>query len=287
MKYKHDVVCKMVCNETKLIKAYINEWEAAEVTNQVRSPKEQRERFRRNLDIQTTSGLCDGFMQANLVILPKEYAFEFLLFCQRNIKPCPIVDVMEAGVYTPNVADADIRTDIPKYRVYESGTFKEEVTDVTPYWRDDFVTFLIGCSFTFERALVEAGIDMLHQQAGNVVSMYVTNIPCEKAGRFEGPTVVSMRPIKKRDLVKAVEVTGKYPHTHGTPLHIGDPAVIGIEDITKPDYGEFTSYSEDEYVPVFWACGVTPQAVALQAKPSIMITHAPGYMFISDQKELI
>ena len=251
------------------------------------SPKEQRERFRNNLDIKSTSGMCEGFVQANLVILPQEYAFDFLLFCQRNNKPCALVDVMEAGVTKPNIADADIRTDIPKYRIYKSGELVEEVTDITSYWRDDFVTFLIGCSFTFERALTEGGIEMLHQKTNKTVAMYITNIACEKAGVFEGPTVVSMRPVKKRDLVKSVEITARYPHTHGTPLHIGDPSVIGIKDFTQPDFGEFTPYDEDEYVPVFWACGVTPQAVALHAKPSIMITHAPGYMFIADQKEIL
>lgn len=253
----------------------------------VTSPKEQRERFRQNLDVQTTAGLCNGYMQANLVILPQEYAFDFLLFSQRNPKPCPIVDIMEAGQYKTNIADADIRTDVPKYRIYKSGELEEEVTDITSYWKDDFVTFLLGCSFTFERALEESGIEMLHQKMNNIVSMYVTNIPCQKAGSFEGSMVVSMRPIKKRDLVKSVEITSIYPHTHGTPIHIGDPSAIGIKDITKPDFGEFTMFSEEEYVPVFWACGVTPQVAVLNAKPSIMITHAPAYMFISDQKELV
>lgn len=251
------------------------------------SPKEQREKYRRNLDFKGTSGICDGFMQANLVILPKDYAFDFLLFCQRNIKPCPIVDVMEAGEYRPNVAQADIRTDLAKYNIYKSGKLSEEVTDITSYWREDFVTFLIGCSYTFERALTESGINMLHQQANKIVSVYITNIPCMSAGIFKGPMVVSMRPIKKRDLVKSVEITAKYPHTHGAPVHIGDPSLIGITDITKPDFGEFTSFSEEEYVPVFWGCGVTPQAVAMQSKVPIMITHSPGHMFISDQKELM
>lgn len=251
------------------------------------SPKDQRERFRNNLDIRTTSGMCDGFVQANLVILPKEYAFDYLLFSQRNPKPCPIVDVLEPGVTRPNIADADILTDIPKYRIYKSGQLVEEVTNITSYWRDDFVSFLIGCSFTFERALNEAGIEMLHQKMSKTVSMYITNIACKRAGIFEGPMVVSMRPIKKIDVVKSVEITSRYPHTHGTPIHIGDPSVIGINDITKPDFGDFIPYDENEYIPVFWACGVTPQAVALHVKPSIMITHSPGYMFISDQKEVL
>jgi uncharacterized protein YcsI (UPF0317 family) len=257
------------------------------ITTNALSPKEQREVFRKNLDARSTSGMCDGFVQANLVILPKEYAFDFLLFAHRNSKPCALVDVMEPGVVKPNIADADIRTDLQKYNIYKDGKFVEEVNDITSYWRDDFVTFLIGCSFTFERALNEAGIEMLHQKTNKTVSMYVTNIECDPAGVFHGPTVVSMRPVRKDLLVKSVEVTANYPHTHGTPLHIGDPSVIGITDITKPDFGDFVPYDEDKYEPVFWACGVTPQAVALKSKPSIMITHVPGHMFISDQKEIL
>lgn len=249
------------------------------------TPKEIRQLIRENKLKTSTSGLGEGYVQANLAIVPADYAFEFLLFCHRNPKPCPIVDVLEPGVYTPNIADADIRTDISRYRIFENGELVAETNDIVSYWRDDFVTFLIGCSFTFERALVEAGIEMLHQKTeSKFVPVYETNIECKSAGRFHGPMVVSMRPIKKVDLVKAVEITAKYPHTHGSPIHIGDPSLIGIEDITKPDHGEFVPYSE-EYVPVFWACGVTPQAVAMRAKPPIMITHAAGHMFISDQKE--
>jgi len=250
------------------------------------SPKDQRERFRNNLEVRNTSGLCEGFMQANLVILPKEYAFDFLLFSKRNHKPCPIVDVLEPGAVKPKVADADIRTDIPKYRVFKSGELADETTDIKSYWRDDFVSFLIGCSFTFERALNEAGIEMLHQKEHKGVAVYITNIECKKAGIFHGPMVVSMRPIKKSEIVKSIEITSRYSHTHGAPVHVGDASLIGIKDISKPDYGDFIPYDENEYVPVFWACGVTPQAVALQSKPSIMITHAPGYMFISDKREI-
>lgn len=257
------------------------------MNNETLTPKELRELIRQNKLETSTSGLCKGYVQANLAIVPAEYAFEFLLFCHKNPKPCPIVDVLETGVFKPNIADADIRTDITKYRIFKNGEAETETSDLTPYWRDDFVTFLIGCSFTFERALSEQGIEMLHQKTKNkFVPVYETNIECNSAGRFQGPMVVSMRPIKKTDVVKCVEITAKYPHTHGTPVHIGDPSLIGITDITKPDYGEYTPFSE-EYVPVFWACGVTPQAVAQKAKPSIMITHAAGHMFITDQKEIL
>ncbi|RYL92775.1 putative hydro-lyase [Sporolactobacillus sp. THM7-4] len=252
-----------------------------------RSPKEQRERIRNGFDTVPTTGMCAGYTQANLVILPKEYAFDFLLFANRNPKPCPIVDVMEPGQIVSNIADptSNICTDIGKYRIYKKGELIEEVEDITPYWRDDFVSFLIGCSYTFENALENAGIEMLFRTAGNNVAMYKTNIPCYQAGIFHGPLVVSMRPVPKRKLVTAVEVTAKFIHTHGAPIHIGDPSKIGIEDITKPSYGDFTPYDEEEYVPVFWACGVTPQEVAKASKPEIMITHTPGYMFISDRKE--
>jgi uncharacterized protein YcsI (UPF0317 family) len=249
------------------------------------SPLIQRLKFRENLESITTSGLCDGYLQANMITLPAEYAFEFLLFCQRNPIPCPLVDVLEAGQVKPSIAEADIRTDLPKYRIYRDGELEKEVLDLKEDWREDFVTFLLGCSFTFERALTEANISLLHQEMNKVVPMYQTNIPCKAAGRFKGKMVVSMRAIKKEDLQKTIEITSKYPLAHGAPVHIGNPSLIGIEDITKPDYGEFTLYSEEERIPVFWACGVTPQYVGLEVKPKIMITHAPGYMLITDQQE--
>ena len=249
------------------------------------SPKEMRLRFRENKDVISTSGLCDGYLQANMIILPAEYAFEFLLFCHRNPIPCPIVDVIEQGEGRPSIADADIRTDIPKYRIYKNGEFVDEVLDIKTYWRDDFVTFLLGCSFTFEKALNEAGISLLHQEMNKVVPMYQTNIKCRNAGRFQGSMVVSMRAIKKDLVDQVIAITEKFPQAHGGPVHIGDPSKIGISDLSMPDYGEFTPFSKEEMIPVFWACGVTPQYVGLQVKPSIMITHAPGYMLITDRKE--
>lgn len=233
-----------------------------------------------------TAGMAKGYTQANLAILKKEYAFDFLLFCQRNPKSCPLIDVTEAGSYIPSLIakNADIRTDIPKYRIYKDGVFTEEVTDITDYWEEDMVAFLIGCSFTFETPLLEAGIPIRHIEENCNVPMYKTNIACERAGVFEGPTVVSMRPMSHEDAIRAIQITSRFPGVHGAPIHIGDPSQIGITDITKPDFGDSVTIKDGE-IPVFWACGVTPQAVAMQSKPSIMITHAPGCMFISDLKD--
>ncbi|TQR19701.1 putative hydro-lyase [Psychrobacillus vulpis] len=233
-----------------------------------------------------TAGMAKGYTQANLAILKKEYAFDFLLFCQRNPKSCPLIDVTEVGSYIPSLIakDADIRTDIPKYRIYKDGVFTDEVTDIIEYWEEDMVAFLIGCSFTFETPLLEAGIPIRHIEENCNVPMYKTNITCEKAGIFEGPTVVSMRPMSHEDAIRAIQITSRFPGVHGAPIHIGEPSQIGIKDIAKPDFGESVTIKEGE-IPVFWACGVTPQAVAMQSKPSIMITHAPGCMFISDLKD--
>ncbi len=249
------------------------------------TPMEQRHRFRNQLDRGTTSGMCDNYLQANMITLPKEYAFDFLLFCQRNPKPCPIIDVLEPGQFEPRVAEADIRTDLPKYRIYKNGKLEEEVHDIQKYWREDFVTFLIGCSFTFEKALLDDGIKLLHQDQQRVVPMYKTNIPCEKAGRFEGHMVVSMRALKPEEVELAVEITNNFQTSHGGPVHVGSPEEIGIMDLNYPDYGESVVFNREERIPVFWACGVTPQNVGLQAKPEIMISHAPGHMLITDQLE--
>ncbi len=247
---------------------------------------EVRSLIRNNELIKPTAGMANGFTQANLAILKKELAFEFLLFCQRNPKPCPIIDVTEPGSPVPQLAapGADLRTDIPKYRIYKHGELVEEVTDIVNYWEDDMVAFLIGCSFTFEHPLMNNGISVRHIEENCNVPMYKTNIPCVKAGRFEGPTVVSMRPIPEKNVVRAVQVTSRFPGVHGAPIHIGNPASIGIQDIHKPDFGDSVTIKAGE-VPVFWACGVTPQAVAMHVKPELMITHAPGHMFISDLRD--
>ena len=233
-----------------------------------------------------TSGVAPGYVQANLAILPQDLAFEFLLFCQRNPKPCPLLEVIEAGNVEPvlTAAGADIRTDIPGYRIYENGVMVDEVESLVPHWRDDLVSFLMGCSFSFETAMIEAGIPLRHQELERNVAMYITKIPTTPAGRFSGPMVVSMRPIKREQIVRAVQVTSRFPATHGAPVHIGDPSALGIKDISRPDFGDAVDIYPGEE-PVFWACGVTPQAVALNCKPSLMMTHTPGMMFITGQRD--
>ena len=247
------------------------------------NPKDIRNSIQQGRLIRPTCGLAPGYTQANLVVLPKEYAFDFLLFCQRNPKPCPILEVLEPGKYEPvlTAPGADIRVDIPLYRVYKDGKLAAEVRDIKDYWNDGLVTFLLGCSFTFETALTRAGISLRHIDEGKNVSMYVTSIPTTPAGVFWGPLVVSMRPIPRDKVVKAVQITSRFPAVHGAPVHIGEPDRIGITDLASPDYGDPVEIKENE-VPVFWACGVTPQAVTLKSKPVMMLTHSPGHMFITD-----
>ena len=249
------------------------------------APKDLRNLIRQGEWKGTTAGLAPNHVQANLVVLPRVQAFDFLLFCQRNPRPCPLLEVLEPGVVAPALASgADIRTDVPRYRIYRDGVLEREAEEITDIWRDDLVTFLLGCSFTFESALTAAGIRLRHIDEGRNVSMYVTNIETVRAGAFSGPLVVSMRPIHRTRVVKAVQVTSRFPNAHGAPVHIGEPRAIGVEDLGKTDYGDPTTVQEEE-VPVFWACGVTPQAVAAASKPPLMITHAPGHMFITDLKD--
>mgnify|MGYP001044138730 FL=1 len=244
--------------------------------------EEIRKKIRDGEHTGPTSGIAGDKVQANLAILPKEYAFDFLLFAIRNSKPVPIIEVLEAGEFVSRYAkNSDIRTDIPQYNIYKNGELTETVSDIKKYWRDDFVTFLIGCSFTFEQAILDAGISIKHIDEGRNVAMYKTNIETEPAGVFKGNTVVSMRPFKKSLVDKVTEITNEFPNMHGGPVHAGDPKEIGIRNIDKPDYGDSIEIAEDE-VPVFWACGVTPQNVVLNAKPEILISHAPGHMFITD-----
>ena len=249
------------------------------------TPREVRQLIREGKITGHTSGMCPGYAQANLAVLPKDLAYDFLLFTQRNPKPCPILEVSDAGSRNlPFIADGcDIARDIPKYRIYEKGVLVGEYEDVSAFWRDDLVSFLIGCSFSFESELIEAGIEIRHNTMGCNVPMYITNIETVPAGIFHGPTTVSMRPIPYDQIVKAVQVTGALPQVHGTPIHIGDPSVIGIKDIMKPDFGDPVEIHEGE-VPVFWACGVTPQSVLMSVKPDFVITHSPGYMLITDVK---
>jgi hypothetical protein len=232
-----------------------------------------------------TSGLAPGNVQANLVILPRALAHDFLRFAQANPRPCPVLAVSEEGspAFPTLGAELDIRTDLPLYRVWRDGVLVDQPTDVRDAWRDDLVSFAIGCSFSFEEALIQDGIDVRHISCGTNVPMYRTNIPTVPAGVFSGPLVVSMRPMKPKDAIRAVQITSRFPSVHGAPVHIGLPGSIGIADIGKPDYGDAVPVGADE-LPVFWACGVTPQAVIAQVKPAFCITHAPGCMLITDLK---
>lgn len=250
-------------------------------------PEEIRKLIKEEKITGQTSGMCAGYAQANLVILPKELAYDFLLFAQRNPKSCPVLEVLDEGerLIKSMAAGADIATDIPRYRVYEYGKLTGEYTNVEQFWRKDLVSFLIGCSFSFESELLEAGIPVRQIEEKCNVPMYNTNIRCESAGIFSGNMVVSMRPIPYVDVPRAVSVTAAMPRVHGAPIHIGTPQAIGISDIQHPDYGDMVTIKEGE-VPVFWPCGVTPQAVLMASKPPFAITHAPGHMFITDVKNV-
>jgi len=250
------------------------------------TPTELRQLIRRGELVQPTAGMAPGYVQANLAVLPKADAFDFLLFCQRNPKPCPLLEVLETGTTEPRqtAPGADLRYDIPKYRVYQHGEMVAEVEEISEYWRDDLVSFLLGCSFTFEGALIRAGIPLRHIECGANVAMYITNIQTTPAGMFSGPMVVSMRPVAREKVVRAIQITSRFPAVHGAPVHIGDPQAIGIPDISKSDLGDPVEIKEGE-VPVFWACGATPQAVAVKSKSPLMITHSPGHMFITDLRD--
>ena len=230
-----------------------------------------------------SAGLAEGYTQANLVVLPRADAEDFRLFCERNPRPCPLLDMTtpSSPVPTWTAPAADLRSDLPRYRVYEHGVLVDEPLDIRERWRDDFVAFLLGCSYTFEHALARAGVPLRHVAAGTNVPMYRTNRPCVAAGRFHGPLVVSMRPIPATQVALATKVSGCYPRVHGAPVHVGDPATLGIHDLARPDWGDSVAFEPGD-VPVFWACGVTPQAVALASKPALMLTHAPGHMFVTD-----
>jgi len=231
----------------------------------------------------TTSGIANGYVQGNLAILPEKQAADFHRFCQLNPKPCPIIGMSDVG--NPKIPslgiDLDIRTDLPRYRVWRNGKVVDEPTDIMAHWRDDLVAFVLGCSFSFEEALLAEGLPIRHIERKVRVPMYRTNIACGAAGPFAGPMVVSMRPFKPKDAIRAVQITTRFPAVHGAPVHLGHPHLIGIADISKPDYGDPVPVQADE-IPVFWACGVTPQAVIAAAALPFAITHAPGLMLITD-----
>ena len=250
------------------------------------TPVEARAKIREGAITCPTTGMCPGYAQGNLVVLPKELAWDFLLFCQRNPKACPLLEVADAGsrTFAQFGAGSDIARDIPKYRIYENGVLTRETTDVSEYFDDpsrQLVSFLIGCSFSFESDLLEAGVPVRQIEEGVNVPMYNTNIPCQSAGIFSGNMVVSMRPIPHALVPAAVAITAQMPRVHGMPVHIGCPEAIGITDIAHPDYGDAVTIREGE-TPVFWPCGVTPQAVVMHSRPPFVITHAPGHMFITD-----
>ncbi len=250
------------------------------------SPAYWRQEIRAGRWRRPTAGLVPGYAQANLVVVPRECAYDFLLFCHRNPKPCPLLDVTDPGDPTPHMAapGADLRTDLPAYRVYAEGELVEERTDLLEVWRPDFVAFLLGCSFTFEDALQRAGIPVRHIECGRNVPMYITTRMCRPAGAFAGPMVVSMRPIPAALVPRSVQICARYPLAHGGPVHIGDPETLGIRDLDRPDYGDVVPIEPGE-VPVFWACGVTPQAVAQRARLPLVITHAPGHMLLTELRD--
>ncbi|MGL4461091.1 MAG: putative hydro-lyase [Planctomycetia bacterium] len=251
-----------------------------------------RGRCRSGQHVGPTGGYAFGFVQANLVIVPEMHAYDFLLFCQRNPKPCPLLEVTDLGDPEPRYSapGCDLRSDLPRYELFRHGKFLGTSTDIMDEWRENFVAFLLGCSFTFESALLQAGLGVRHLEERNAegrmknVPMYTTNIPCRPAGIFHGPMVVSMRPYTPGDALRAAQITARFPGVHGAPVHIGDPAAIGIHDLAKPDYGEAVTLQPGE-VPVFWACGVTPQAVLKESRPAFVITHAPGHMLVTDLRD--
>jgi uncharacterized protein YcsI (UPF0317 family) len=247
----------------------------------VDSPADVRAAIRAGEWTGPTAALAAGYTQANLVVLPRADAFDFLRFCVANPRPCPVLEVCEPGSPEPALTapGADLRTDLPRYRIHRDGELVDEVSSVE--WRSDLVAFLIGCSFTFERALLAAGLPVRHVEQGVNVPMYRTAVACRPAGRFSGPLVVSMRPMTPPQAIRATQITSRYPSVHGVPVHVGDPAALGIASLGSPHYGDPVEIRDGE-VPVFWACGVTPQAVAAASRPELMITHAPGHMFVTD-----
>jgi len=252
---------------------------------QLLSPQKLRALIREGQRQTPTTGLAPGYVQGNLVMLPKSEAFSFLLFCVRNPKPCPVLDVLEAGVWEPKIAlGADLRTDLPKYKIYRNGEFKEEALEVRNVVQDDLVSFLFGCSFSFESALQSAGVPVRNLEEDCNVSMYITNRPCIPAGPFSSPLVVSMRPMKREQAIRAIQVTTRFHLTHGAPVHMGSPEELGISDLHKPDFGDPVTILPDE-IPVFWACGVTTTLAAISADLPLVITHSPGHMFVSDLRD--
>ncbi|SFR43737.1 Uncharacterized protein YcsI, UPF0317 family [Marinobacter gudaonensis] len=256
---------------------------ASSSLNAQSTPTAVRQAARDGLLKGPTSGLASGYVQVNLVILPESEAAGFLRFCQANPKPCPLLAVSEPGARTCHALanDLDIARDVPAYRIYRDGTATDTVADVADYWRDDLVTFALGCSFTFEHALIQSGLRVRHIDQGRNVPMYQTSVALTPAGGFSGNLVVSMRPFNAADVIRAIQITTRYPQVHGAPVHLGNPGLIGISELHAPDYGDPVSVQDDE-IPVFWACGVTPQQVLIDSGVSFAITHSPGHMLVTD-----
>jgi len=250
----------------------------------ITDPRDLRLACRSGAFDRPTAGHAPGFAQANLVIVPQEAAPDFLLFCQRNPQACPLIEVTPPGARTVRCADgADLATDAPGYRVYRDGELADERAEVAALWRDDLVSFLIGCSFSFEAALEAAGVPMRHVRQGRNVAMFRTDVACAPAGRFSGELVVSMRPVRRADVDLVAAICATFPQAHGAPVHAGDARALGIADLQRPDYGDAVEIRDDE-IPVFWACGVTPQWVVQRSRLPLCITHAPGKMFVTDSK---
>ena len=249
------------------------------------SPAEVRRAIRSGRHRKHTAGLAPGNVQGNVCILPREYAEDFLAFCRANPKPCPLLAVSEPGdPRLPELGeDLDIRTDVPQYRIFRNGEQERDVADIRDLWREDLVTFVLGCSFSFEEALMEAGLSLRYVEQGRSVPMYRTSVDTVPVGRFRGKLVVSMRPFKPADAIRAIEITSRYPRVHGAPIHVGFPEMIGIKNLAQPWAGDPTEVRADE-LPLFWACGITPQSVVLEARPSLCITHSPGHMLVTDLK---
>lgn len=250
------------------------------------SPRALRQLIRTGSYSGPTGRMARGFVQANVVILPEEFARHFLRFCMLNPKPCPLLAVSEPGSpYLPKLGgDLDIRTDVSAYRVFREGEAVDTVGDIASLWQDDFVTFALGCSFSFEEALEDAGLEVRHNALGLVNPMYTTNVMSQPAGQFAGPLVVTMRPFSPRDAIRAIQITSRFPQVHGAPIHLGDPKAIGIEDLSKPEFGGDAVPIHPGEIPLFWACGVTPQVALKHARPPICITHRPASMLVTDLK---
>lgn len=246
-------------------------------------PREVRRQIRTGQYRGHTGALAKGFVQANLAIMSLDYAEDFLRFCQRNPKPCPLLAMSEPGdPRLPELAeDLDIRTDLPSYRVFRDGEYDGDVVSIEDLWRDDFVVFALGCSFSFEEPLVDAGLRLRHWEDGSVCPMFLTDIDCAPAGRFHSKLVVSMRPFTPAGAIKAVQITSRYPRVHGAPVHLGMPELIGVEDIGRAWQGDDPKLAPDQ-MPVFWACGVTPQVAVRSARPPLAITHTPAHMLVTD-----